>query len=143
MFDNFPKQRPFLPEGIRAIYSEHYKSNRGGKTVASSLSQKMESWLHRQVAKDLASAETSDQATLELGAGNLNQLSYESGLQVYDIVEPFKELYENSLDRNRIRNFLQIFQKCQTLRDMIGLLQWQPWNIFAICRKSSRRAHCC
>ena len=104
MFDNFPKKRPPLPKEIADIYSAHYKQNREGKTTASSLAQRMESWLHRQVASDVACSKNSSQTTLELGAGTLNQLHYEPAGPLYDIVEPFTDLYRRSPFLGRIRN---------------------------------------
>lgn len=104
MFDNYPKKRPPLPEKIEAIYAAHYKSNREGRTTASSLSQRMESWLHRKVSKDVAGLQNSTKVTLELGAGTLNQLRYEPAACAYDIVEPFSELYKNSHLLERVRN---------------------------------------
>ena len=104
MFENFPKTRPPLPKEIKDIYSAHYKSNREGQTTASSLAQRMESWLHRQVAKDIVDPKKSKMATLELGAGTLNQLQYESEIQPYDIVEPFTDLYQGSPLLARVRN---------------------------------------
>ena len=91
MFESFPKQRTVLPPEYEAIYEQQYKSNRNGETVASSVSQQMEAWLHKKVAED----SSSHLSTLEIGAGNLNQFKFEAiGLE-YDIVEPFKALYEN------------------------------------------------
>ena len=104
MFDKFPKVRPPLPRKIEDIYLANYKSNREGQTTASSLAQKMESWLHRQVANDVANHQDSAKATLELGAGTLNQLKYEPTVQTYDIVEPFTDLYISSPLLGRIRN---------------------------------------
>jgi len=104
MFDKFPKTRPPLPKEIQNIYSAHYKSNREGQTTASSLAQRMKSWLHKQVAKDVAKHKESKRATLELGAGTLNQLQYEPGVQTYDIVEPFVNLYKGSPLLARVRN---------------------------------------
>src|SRR5262249_55975161 len=72
-------------------------------TAASSLSQRMESWLHKQVAKDVLDSR-GEKVTLEIGAGMLNQLRYEPVVGHYDIVEPFRELYEGSADLKRIRN---------------------------------------
>lgn len=63
----------------------------------------MESWLHKQVAKDVLESRE-EKLTLEIGAGTLNQLRYEPEVGRYDIVEPFKELYERSADIKRIRN---------------------------------------
>lgn len=95
----FPKQRKELPEEYKAIYEQYYKENRNGLTKASSLSQKVESWLHKKVAK----TGESSKKTLEIGAGTLNQLNYER-CQIYDIVEPFRSLFENSLSKKCIRN---------------------------------------
>jgi hypothetical protein len=97
----FPKQRPELPETYRNIYVEHYRRNRDGASPASSLAMKMEAWMHRKVAADVLGTRK-DFATLEIGAGNLNHLGYEPLSNSYDIVEPFKELYEDSPHRARV-----------------------------------------
>ena len=99
----FPKTRQPLPPEIARIYVAHCKRNRTGKTPASYLSQKMELWLHRQVAADVR-FDPSDKTTLEIGAGTLNQLLHEPDVGPYDIVEPFRELYEGSSLLSRIRN---------------------------------------
>ncbi len=101
MFENYPKKRTELPEGISNIYKSHYKSNREGGSKASNLAQKMESWLHRKVASDVPAIHT--KKTLEIGAGTLNQLKYEQS-DHYDIVEPFSELFTNSQFRSKIKN---------------------------------------
>ena len=62
----------------------------------------MERWPHKQVAKDLCGNKNTI-TTLEIGAGNLNQLQYEPEVGPYDIVEPFKELYKSSGLLRRIR----------------------------------------
>lgn len=98
MFSQFPKIRTPLSPEIQRIYAEQYKSNRQGKTQAASLAQKMERWLHVQVAKTAGAGDT-----LELGAGTLNQLPYEPQAQAYDIVEPFQKLFEDSPHLNRMR----------------------------------------
>jgi hypothetical protein len=99
MFENYPKVRIDLPLEFKKIYADHYKKNREGQTSASSLSQKMESWLHRKVAKDVKGL--TNKSTLEIGAGTLNQLMYEQ-TQPYDIIEPFTELYINSKFKDRV-----------------------------------------
>lgn len=104
MFENFPKMRPTLPKEIQDIYSAHYKSNREGQTTASSLAQRMESWLHRQVASDVVNLQDSAKVTLELGAGTLNQLQYEPAAHSYDIVEPFTDLCKCSPLLEKVRN---------------------------------------
>jgi len=101
MFENYPKTRPILPENFQQIYNEHYKNNREGETTVSSLSQKMESWMHKKVAGDVK--KELHKSTLEIGAGTLNQLMYEK-TEPYDIIEPFIELYANSPYKKQIRN---------------------------------------
>ncbi len=93
MFENYPKTRSILPENMQEIYEEHYRSNRDGATAASGLAQKMERWLHKKVAEDVPFHH--NKRTLEIGAGTLNQLAYEVPAD-FDIIEPFKKLYENS-----------------------------------------------
>ena len=90
-FSNYPKNRIFLPEEYTKIYEKHYLENRSGQTKMSFLSQKMEIWLHKCIAK----SSDSNKKTLEIGAGTLNQLEYEK-TGIYDIVEPFESLYINS-----------------------------------------------
>lgn len=90
----FPKERPALPDAYKAIYDEFYYRNREGLYATTSLSQKLESWLHRQVAKDVK--KHGSNTTLEIGAGTLNQLPYEPEGGRYDIIEPYRKLFENS-----------------------------------------------
>jgi hypothetical protein len=97
----FPKIRPPLPDEFARIYAAHYKNNREGNTPASSLSRKMESWLHKRVADDVRSG-TPRKDTLEIGAGTLNQLQYEPAVGQYDIVEPFHDLFSGSSLLHRI-----------------------------------------
>ncbi len=92
MLENFPKKRPELPPDFEAIYADHYKKNREGASAASGLAQKLESWMHRQVAADSAP----EKRTLEIGAGTLNHLQYEPDVADYEIVEPFQYLFEGS-----------------------------------------------
>ncbi len=89
----YPKQRPELPDAFRRIYDEHYLNNRKAGTRVSSISGKMESWMHKKVAEPAREKEWS---TLEIGAGTLNHLSYEEPVGPYDIVEPYSLLYEGS-----------------------------------------------
>ena len=102
-FDRFPKTRARLPREFAAIYETQYKENRGGNTPAYGAAQKMESWLHRKVAEDVR-RDRSPRATLELGAGTLNQLPYEPTVGPYDIVEPFTGLFEGSPMLARVRH---------------------------------------
>lgn len=100
MFENYPKKRIELSEDYLKIYKEHYKTNRDGDTKASGLAQKMEAWMHKKVASDVSKKHS--KKTLEIGAGTLNQLKYEQSTH-YDIIEPFKELFEGSPLLSNIR----------------------------------------
>ncbi|OFX44967.1 MAG: hypothetical protein A2046_14900 [Bacteroidetes bacterium GWA2_30_7] len=102
IIDIYPKKRFNLPKEYQQIYKEHYKKNREGETKATSISIKMERWLHKMVAKDVSNVHN-DKTTLEIGAGTFNQLKYEPNVNVYDVIEPFEELYKDSPYRNRIR----------------------------------------
>jgi hypothetical protein len=97
IFEEFPKKRTELPIEYQKIYEKHYTENRNGQTKMSFLSQKMESWLHKSVAR----TSSTNKKTLEIGAGTLNQLKYEKNT-IYDIVEPFEALYKNSPELKRI-----------------------------------------
>lgn len=101
MFNNYPKVRKELPEEYRQIYVNQYKENREGDSTAAGLAQKMESWLHKKVAKDVQN--DFNKKTLEIGAGTLNQLHHEK-TKYYDAIEPFSELYTNSALLSRINN---------------------------------------
>lgn len=101
MFKNYPKKRISLPKEYKDIYAQQYKKNREGKTTASSLSQKAESWMHRKVAQDVKGID--NKSTLEIGAGTLNQLKYEK-TRPYDIVEPFIDLYQDSKHKSLLND---------------------------------------
>ncbi len=112
MVAGYPKSRPELPEGYQRIYLEHSRQNRGGLYKTTSLSQRLEEWMHRRVAADVAVTSTAATpittprhplATLEIGAGTLNQFRYEPEVGPYDIVEPFSELFADSPWLSRVR----------------------------------------
>ena len=98
LLKKFPKSRPELSQEYKNIYKQYYTLNRGGNGFANFLSKKMESWMHKKVAASIG------KNILELGAGNLNHVSYEKSYEIYDIVEPFAELYKNSSQLDFIKN---------------------------------------
>lgn len=102
ILSKFPKKRADLPEAYQKIYAEHYLINREGKSKTTSMSQKLEHWLHKQVAKDVKGV-SDEVSTLEIGAGTLNQLDFEQVNGPYDIIEPFVKLFEGSEKLSRIR----------------------------------------
>ncbi|MBI5829183.1 MAG: class I SAM-dependent methyltransferase [Chloroflexi bacterium] len=95
MFENFPKARPDLPDNYRKIYEYHYKLNRQGGSVATSLSKRSEGWMHRKIAEDVSGSGQS-LLTLEIGAGTMNHLPYEPASRPYDVIEPTQFFYESS-----------------------------------------------
>jgi hypothetical protein len=99
----FPKQRIELPSAYRDIYAEHYRRNREGLSLVSSLTRKMETWMHRMVARDVFQ-QNRNPRTLEIGAGSLNHLRYEPASPTYDVVEERKDLCIESLHRGKVRN---------------------------------------
>ena len=101
MFSKFPKTRPVLPKAYQDIYNQHYLDNREGNSAATGVAQKLEQWLHKKVAAD--AVKPPFKYSLEIGAGTLNQLKYEH-IGVYDIVEPFKELYKDSPELKKVNN---------------------------------------
>ncbi len=102
LFEKFPKIRRELPPEYVETSKINYKENRERKTFFHSLSQKVESWAHIQAVKD-KNGKSPGKATLEIGAGTFNHLQYEPENDEYDVVEPQKQLYEDSKYLNRIR----------------------------------------
>lgn len=96
---SYPRERPPLTEAHRAVYVEEYKINRGGSGLLYRAVHKLEEWGHRKVA----SRGRAGESILEIGAGSLNHLRYESGYSAYDCVEPFAELYAKAPEREQVR----------------------------------------
>ena len=99
----FPKKRPPLSKKFKNIYADQYKSNRSGSTLASSFAQKLESWMHKKVARATPLQQLNRCDTLEIGAGTLNQLPYELRNGNYDFIEPLDFLYSDSPFRKNTR----------------------------------------
>ena len=97
VLSTYPRARPELSAAHREIYEREYKLNRKGESLATRLSTRLESWMHRAVANSARPG-----AVLEIGAGSLNHLAYESSA-AYDAVEPFAALYEGSPNRPKVR----------------------------------------
>jgi SAM-dependent methyltransferase len=101
-FSGFPKIRPTLPSEYQKIYLQHMQENRHGQSPASGLSTTLEGWMHRRIARD-ARESNHNLSTLEIGAGTLNHLRYETQNAAYDIIEPARYLFEDSPFLNRVR----------------------------------------
>jgi SAM-dependent methyltransferase len=113
ILDRFPKKRIELPTAYKTIYTQHYLVNREGGSKTTSLSRKLERWLHKKVSKDVVKSVT-PKSTLEIGAGTLNQLDFEPNQKVYDIIEPFSELFEGSPKSDRITNIYSDISEVQS-----------------------------
>ena len=100
IINKFPKIKTILPSEYKKIYLGHYINNRTGNYKSTSISNKLESWMHKKISE-----EKNYKSTLEIGAGNLNHLKYYKNSLIYDIVEPEKKFYQSSLEIKKIRNF--------------------------------------
>ena len=99
--NNYPKTRPFLDPEIEKIYNSIYLNNRQGSTGATSIAQKLEKWMHLKANNFIKE----DKDVLEIGAGTLNHLNFNKSYKTYDVIEPFRELYINSKNKNKVNNF--------------------------------------
>ena len=95
----YPRTRPPLSDAHKEKFVEEYKINRSGKGLFYGVIKLMESWHHRQIS-NLRGPES----VLELGAGSINHVPYEPQTTIYDCIEPFHELYEDSPYLHKIRN---------------------------------------
>ena len=91
LIKKYPKKRGVLPKPIRKIFNKHYLENRNNF-----LSQLSERWLHTSIDE-----RNIKNTTLEIGAGTLNHLKYETKKH-YDIIEPKNFLYKNSINKKLI-----------------------------------------
>ncbi len=98
LLSTYPRTRKPLPDSHKAIYEAQYRINRDGAQPVEALAQRLERWMHRRVASQRGGP------VLELGAGTLNHVKFESESAPYDIVEPFRALFEGRPERSRIRN---------------------------------------
>lgn len=98
----FPKQRPPLSPQHAAIFAREYERNRRGGGAMESLAQRLEGWMHAQIAHG---ARGGPERVLELGAGTLNHVPWEAPGLEYDVVEPFAQLYAASPEKTRIAHF--------------------------------------
>jgi hypothetical protein len=106
LLSTYPRSRPELPPKQQTIYVEHYRSNRAGKRGLSRIVTKLESWMHRRVSEGIGS-----EVLLEIGAGNLNHVPYLPSTCTCDAVEPFRQLWQDSPYRSRLRHIYSDLQE--------------------------------
>jgi hypothetical protein len=96
---SYPRERPSLSTAHEVQYVENYKKSRKGSGGLLRIVTNLESWMHRAVAQAGGGYNI-----LELGGGTLNHVPYESKAKVYDVIEPFKELWIDSPHRSKVQN---------------------------------------
>ncbi|MDX2074221.1 MAG: methyltransferase domain-containing protein [Alphaproteobacteria bacterium] len=113
---HFPKTRPALPAAQVEIFEQEMITNREGTSLMTSLAQKLESWMHVNVAK-----RTTGRRLLELGAGTLNHLKYldASKRDSLDAIEPMTVLYKDSPEQKQVRTFYNDISECTASYDTI------------------------
>ena len=113
LLKKYPKKRILLSKEIKKIFANEYKNNR-----TNFLSQLSESWLHFSI-KGRKSKEK--YSTLEIGAGNLNHLKYESSNNLinYSIIEPQKFLLKNNKYKNTVKIYKNLNQIQKSSLDRI------------------------
>jgi hypothetical protein len=94
----YPRPRPDLAPEYERIFLDHYRSNRSSAGVLNGLVARLEGWMHKRVAE----AAIPGAAILEIGAGTLNHVPYERQARIYDVVEPFRALWEDSPHREAV-----------------------------------------
>src|ERR1700734_2191999 len=99
-FDNllasYPRKRPSLSSKHEELYVAEYKRGRSGGQGLPGLVARVEAWMHKQVCG--GSGEV-----LELGAGTLNHVPFEKNVDAYDVVEPFRQLWQDSPRLSSVR----------------------------------------
>ena len=98
----YPRTRPALPPELAARFVEEYRANRNGQHAVNSIVARLESWMHRQIAAGARRG-----SILELGAGTLNHVPYETQPTRYDVIEPFEALWTDSPHRTRVQRILR------------------------------------
>jgi len=99
---SYPRARPPLPPAYQQIYKQEYLLNRTGGTRATRLATRAEEWMHRMIASRGVPG-----SVLEIGAGTLNHVPFETRAVCYDAVEPFDAFYEDSPSLHNIRTLFR------------------------------------
>lgn len=91
ILESYPRTRPPISAEHEEVFVEEYKLNRSRGGILYNMIKALESWSHKMIAQKGGS-----ESLLEIGAGTLNHIPYESKVSEYDIIEPFEELYKDS-----------------------------------------------
>ena len=96
LIKKYPKKRGALPEPLKKIFNTHYLNNR-----QNFFSQLSERWLHVSIDD-----RKKKNKTLEIGAGTLNHLKYET-TKHYDIIEPKRFLLNKTIYKKKIHKLFK------------------------------------
>jgi hypothetical protein len=106
----YPRTRPPLSQINIEHYETEYEKNRTGSGPIFALSAKFEEWMHKKIAQRRSkSPGLINHPALELGAGGLNHVKFESDDFPYDALEPLDELCRQSEKFPRINNLFDSF----------------------------------
>ena len=94
----YPKKRVDIGDEYKNILDDAYANSREGKTLFTRIALKLEQWMHRKVAKTPQSY-----PVLEIGAGTLNHLKFESISGDYYVVEPQEMLYAGKTQAKAVK----------------------------------------
>ena len=100
LLKSYPRERPPFSKAHEACFVAEYQRNRAGRKGLNAAVARLESWMHTTI-----SHQASPGRILELGAGNLNHVPYEPKAPVYDVIEPFHDLWKTSPYRNEVSSF--------------------------------------
>lgn len=79
------------------------KANRERRYFLAKISNHLEAWMHRRAAGKRNGIAGDN--LLEIGAGTLNHVPYEDEVVHYDAIEPFKDMYLDKPQKEKIRRF--------------------------------------
>ncbi len=102
LLKTYPRSRVPLSERHQAVFVENYRQSRQGKGRLLSIVSWLESWMHKMVASAGGGSKV-----LELGGGTLNHVPFEPKSDSYDVIEPFKDLWVDSPNRDKVRRIFQ------------------------------------
>lgn len=119
IISKFPKKRAELGKKYFEIFDNEYKMNREGDAgFLGKAIQQMEEWMHKKISSIGFSGDV-----LEVGAGTLNHIKYESTFKNYDIVEPYHKLYADKYNElKKVRDVFSSLASVPTSRRYLKII---------------------
>jgi Methyltransferase domain len=107
LLNSYPRSRPPLSDAHWRVYEQEYRQNRSSVSGVFGVVRRLESWMHREVS----ARQRAGERLLEIGAGTLNHIPYETSFLSYEVVEPYEALWLNSPYRQRINAIYRDFSE--------------------------------